>query len=532
MPAPRPPVHAVEFPDLGAISARFEVATIAELKAYPAQRLKENDSVLVLGYHTAGDGGGGFFRWAPTSDTAENGGTVIAPTTGRGRWQRVYSGAVNARWYGAVGDGVADDYVSLTNALANHLVVNLDAGTYATSGRLTVRSNGALVGSNWRAVEIKAITEGMTVVIYGASSRVANVTINGDAKAEWGVRNTDGWGSHAHLASVRVQNCTEYGFVFFDAQNYYVEGCLAANNHINFALINHVANCLFVQCCGSISEESSDEESRHILVLADTTDARYPAKIWDTTVRAVKWVGGIHERGRGEYAVDIVGQHIDIRFDRVEFAAAGPNSLAVIRANAAFTGAIVMRDCSLNLGGRSDVHHFEGSAMLSVEGGLRFSGLPAGKDIVDLCGGGISSLIHDRQLLEGNSRYFERSVGGWGGSAGGSVSWDAATRSLVIAGSSAGAGGSVLAPVANRAFRAGAVARIRFYITEISGPAKVRLDLITATTSTTVKTALDVGFHEIHTVLTSDAIQGIRLAPDAGGGTTTFSVKFAEVYIY
>lgn len=58
--------------------------------------------IRVLGYYSPGDGGGGVFRWDSTdTSTPDNGGTIIAPTTGLpGRWKRVYDGEVNARWFG------------------------------------------------------------------------------------------------------------------------------------------------------------------------------------------------------------------------------------------------------------------------------------------------------------------------------------------------------------------------------------------------------------------------------------------------
>jgi hypothetical protein len=61
-----------------------------------------NSSVNVLGYYARGDGGGGTFYWDATSTATDNGGTIIkaAPTTGR--WIRVYSGAVNVLWFGAI----------------------------------------------------------------------------------------------------------------------------------------------------------------------------------------------------------------------------------------------------------------------------------------------------------------------------------------------------------------------------------------------------------------------------------------------
>lgn len=56
----------------------------------------------VLGYYTKGDGGGGLFYWDSTSTETDNGGTIIQATgVTTGRWQRIYSGAINPKWFGA-----------------------------------------------------------------------------------------------------------------------------------------------------------------------------------------------------------------------------------------------------------------------------------------------------------------------------------------------------------------------------------------------------------------------------------------------
>ncbi len=67
----------------------------------------------LLGYYTPGDGGGGTFYWSAGNSSPQNYGTV-AGSSGSGRWVRLFSGAVNVKWFGAVGDGsevlVSDSY--------------------------------------------------------------------------------------------------------------------------------------------------------------------------------------------------------------------------------------------------------------------------------------------------------------------------------------------------------------------------------------------------------------------------------------
>ncbi|MCK1328230.1 hypothetical protein IVB57_07455 [Bradyrhizobium sp. CW9] len=66
--------------------------------------------VLCLGYHHAGDGGGGVFAWKPDSDAEPDLGLVFrSDLSATGRWMRIQNGEINPKWFGAYGDGVHDD---------------------------------------------------------------------------------------------------------------------------------------------------------------------------------------------------------------------------------------------------------------------------------------------------------------------------------------------------------------------------------------------------------------------------------------
>lgn len=116
------------------------VATIAALKALTGADL--NGYVMVAGYYTAGDGAGGLFRWVAADVTADNGGTVIAPTAGGGRFHRVWTGPLNVKWFGAKGDAATNDTAAFTAALAALSTrggrLYVPAGEYRTTAQLTL----------------------------------------------------------------------------------------------------------------------------------------------------------------------------------------------------------------------------------------------------------------------------------------------------------------------------------------------------------------------------------------------------------
>jgi hypothetical protein len=97
--------------------------------------------ITVFGFGASGDGGGGFWRYDPASSDADNGGTVVKPTAiasnDPGRWLRVFSGNVDLAWFGAVRDGVTDDYAAWV--AANSAASDLGVGIALTSGDSAIK---------------------------------------------------------------------------------------------------------------------------------------------------------------------------------------------------------------------------------------------------------------------------------------------------------------------------------------------------------------------------------------------------------
>jgi hypothetical protein len=159
----------------GLVGSFQVVSTVADLKALSSGLA---NYVQVMGYYSAGDGGGGTFRWNSTSIVADDGGVTIQPNSApaTGRWVRVFSGAVDIRWYGAKGDGATADSTKIAAAnsylqaltkggtlffpstalgylytsdpaFGSKVKVAMDAGAFFTSAGVAITFNGKFLDS-------------------------------------------------------------------------------------------------------------------------------------------------------------------------------------------------------------------------------------------------------------------------------------------------------------------------------------------------------------------------------------------------
>jgi len=134
---------------------------IAAMTALTKASLTNNQQVIVGGYTSIGDGGGGTFYWDSASSETANGGTAFAANEGgTGRWKRMFSGAVNVRWFGAKGDGSTDDRGTIQNvitaALGGGLTVYVPVGTYRIASALSLPNNLIMTGEDRTQTVIKA----------------------------------------------------------------------------------------------------------------------------------------------------------------------------------------------------------------------------------------------------------------------------------------------------------------------------------------------------------------------------------------
>ena len=153
------------------IDAAPYVATRTALKALDTT--KDTTAILTEA------GRQGVFVWTTgnfssqiTADTAEGiyvKANAIASTAGA--WVRSYAGLANVKWFGATGDGVANENTALAAAIASGKSLFFPEGTYLITAALTLSTAGQfIVGEGNRKSYIKTSGNAFAAITLGASS--------------------------------------------------------------------------------------------------------------------------------------------------------------------------------------------------------------------------------------------------------------------------------------------------------------------------------------------------------------------------
>lgn len=236
------------------VSGAQSVVSRAALRALSVSTLVNRDVVNLGAAATAGDGWAGSFYYDSSSTDTDDGALTIAPTTGSGRYKRIYSGPIDVRWFGAVGDGVTDDTAAITSAIqqAENGEVVVPPGTYLvstvafntiTTKNRSVRLRGAhaavysgtgrTVFKGSTAAEI--IRVGDTDTTAGSSSpmqvSIEDIHLDGNSIATIGLRVTRG--VNLTFKRLTASACTSKGF-FLDGTLACAAGSSADLNAITF----------------------------------------------------------------------------------------------------------------------------------------------------------------------------------------------------------------------------------------------------------------------------------------------------------
>lgn len=215
------------------------VSTITDLR-----NLNINSNIsqyYVLGYHTAGDGGGGIFYWDSTAGGEDNGGTVIRPASNPafGRWKRLFSGdKLNIKWFGAVGDDVTDDTEAIKtalNAAGQNNTIYMPAGTYLVSEPIRVSARRIVGERHGRAVVngtiVKADAEIESIFFTSSSpTTLENILLDGYGLADYCVHTYKSHSSSTIIRNVIATRSKTAGFFFEYSMGMAISSIIANGN--------------------------------------------------------------------------------------------------------------------------------------------------------------------------------------------------------------------------------------------------------------------------------------------------------------
>jgi hypothetical protein len=164
------------------------VEDIAALKASPSPQ--DGDGAVV-----ADEARGGVFVFRSALTAAADGGTTFkADDATAGSWLRQFSGPVNVRWFGAVGDGFANDATAVQSAI-NCLesigggVLRVPAGTYLISSEISClyASNPVItIAGDSRGASIFQTASNIVVFRIRESVRFSDLTVRQTGAAKTG----------------------------------------------------------------------------------------------------------------------------------------------------------------------------------------------------------------------------------------------------------------------------------------------------------------------------------------------------------
>ena len=194
-------------------NAPVAVDTIAELRALPLA-LATGDMVTVLGYHVAGDKGGGQFIYNSASSATEDNGKYITPTVLSGRFIRILPFLIIPQLWGAKGDGTTDDspaiqtmVVAMQTGYGNNgfsgsaslEYLHFPAGVYRLATTITVQAYNTLAGER---ASFKP-DAGVSCFTFASSyqNRIDNLVFIGGA---WGLVFQTG---NVDTSTITVENC-------------------------------------------------------------------------------------------------------------------------------------------------------------------------------------------------------------------------------------------------------------------------------------------------------------------------------------
>lgn len=233
------PYGAIQGAWLKESSATYSQTSVVNIAALRAITTGPFSVVVVDGYYTIGDGGGGTFVYDPNdTTTADNSGTIIVDAKGRRYYRLTESAEYNVRWFGAYGNGNNDDTIAIQatlNAAGSDNTVIVPPGFYPLSQTLIGPYNLTMIapGGPLNTQFTRTGNYGDTLFVNQGSVGSGAVIIEGiwfrqtpdfPIAGASSLTNLVTTGAHLHL--VKGQNCVVYNCMFWRmVYGIHMDGC-------------------------------------------------------------------------------------------------------------------------------------------------------------------------------------------------------------------------------------------------------------------------------------------------------------------
>lgn len=286
--------------------------TIAALKALTVPA--NGTPYYVQGYTASGDGGEGWFVYNSASAAADNGGTIIQPTAGSGRWLRSYVGSngnkINVKWFGAKGDAVTSDSAAVTAAMTVAIAAHGSLYFPATSGCYVV---SLTVPDGTTGLTIEGDSKGLSTVLTNGGSYLCSNTTSPTLK----IQSASGAIGVINVRNLKLTNLAGDA-LFIDRGNFFNIDDLTLVSYTNYALhIKGSGNITVkdVQAYGAANAALRIEDSPAVTVSGP-----------------ISFVNGQYsvQGGNATTAISISGDSFAVSFYNTMYNGFGPNMAASV----------------------------------------------------------------------------------------------------------------------------------------------------------------------------------------------------------
>lgn len=346
--------------------------------------------------------------------------------------------------YGALGDGVTDDTVSIQIAIDQakilHKRVYVPGGNYIISatielGTTAIVGEGAKVeGGTTRSKMIATVTS-MTMIECSGGS-IDSIGFQGSNKASIGVKITS---ARSSLRNVEVYRCRKTSYLLAQSQNGTFTNCFSQFSVTAFTLANGARNNNFYNCTSSNGVQYYNaqeigtpwEDTKLIYYVIDTNDPDYDDWVVLNGNDRNNWFGGIHEQAPIALVFENISNFTGLESSNNQFYGVEFTCTSILDTeNSRNPGMLMMDSCSYIMKDQDIPFGYGKSGLLKFQGEPYFSGAN------DLDNRGISQNSNYVSLfIIDTSAFFEASSYN-----GGSILLDETQKTITINGGSSGIG--------------------------------------------------------------------------------------------